>query len=168
MRRVLSWILLIPSYQAVISDPLAPVSLVWSGHPLAKINIAQNKGQQARRGGTCQPCRVPGDSSHVFSSVFSVHLSFNSLYPLFSAFRIGFKSEIISVIFTFFAASSSSNILSNLFMRYIFHQDLSYRFAPVCEIYLIRGVYAGEEQGMHRDRMQPEMQTVFYFKAKSN
>ena len=168
MRRVLSWILLIPSYQAVISDPLAPVPLVWSGHPLAKINIAQNKGVASKEGRDLPTMQSARRQLTCVLICFCVHLSFNSLYPLFSAFRIGFKSEIISVIFTFFAASSSSNILSHLFMRYIFHQDLSYRFAPVCEIYLIRGVYAGEEQGMHRDRMQPEMQTVFYFKAKSN
>ena len=113
MRRVLSWILLIPSYQAVISDPLAPVSLVWSGHPLAKINIAQNKGVASKEGRDLPTMQSARRQLTCVLICFCVHLSFNSLYPLFSAFRIGFKSEIISVILTFLAASFSSNILSH-------------------------------------------------------
>ena len=40
-----------PSNPALISDPLGPVPLVWSGrHPLAKINISQNKGVAEKEG----------------------------------------------------------------------------------------------------------------------
>ena len=164
MRRVLSWILLIPSYQAVISDPLAPVPLVWSGHPLAKINIAQNKGVASKEGEGSANHAECQETAHMCS-----HLCSLSIFLLIVSIHCFLHSELASNLrLKFLAASSSSNILSHLFMRYIFHQDLSHRFAPVCEIYLIRGVYAGEEQGMHRDRMQPEMQTVFSFKAKSN
>ena len=65
----------IPSYP-VISDPLGPVPLVWSAHPLAKINIPQNKGV-ARGRGTDLPTMQSARRQHTCVVIcFCVHLFF--------------------------------------------------------------------------------------------
>ena len=67
----------IPSYP-VISDLLGPVPLVSSVHPLAKINIPQNKGV-ARRG-TDLPTKQSARIKHTCVVIcFCVHLLFLSI-----------------------------------------------------------------------------------------
>ena len=135
----------IPSYP-VIRDPLAPVSLVWSGHPLAKINIAQNKGVTSKEGeGPANHAECQETSPTCVLICFCAHLSL--------------------VFLTFFAASSSFNILSHLFIRYIFQQDLFIGLLQFLKIYQIRGVYAGAEDAPAKCN---RMQTVSYFKAKTH
>ena len=63
----------------VISDPLGPVPLVWSGHPLPRSIFPRIRGCKRGGGGTCQPRRVPGDSTHV---LWSASVCICSLSPL--------------------------------------------------------------------------------------
>ena len=110
----------IPSYP-VISDPLAHFPWFGPVTPLPRSILPRIRGFQARGGGREGPANHAEcqETAHMCSPLpLCLHLS------SISTFRIGYKSEIISVILTFFAASSLSNILAHLFMRYIFQQDL--------------------------------------------